>query len=96
MLARPPNNRTGVPPVAVTPATPGDTATPGGAQGAVPVEVLGTVEVPESRPASRGGILAFTGTDVESLVRTALVVVALGGALLLTTRRGRRVHRVAR
>ena len=46
-------------------------------------------------PASRGGILALTGTDVGSLVRTALVIVAVGVALLLSTRRGRRLIRVA-
>ena len=46
-------------------------------------------------PASRGGILAFTGTDVGSLIRTALVIVAVGVALLLSTRRGRRLVRVA-
>ncbi|CAB4777586.1 unannotated protein [freshwater metagenome] len=47
-------------------------------------------------PASRGGILAFTGTDVGSLIRTALVIVAVGVALLLSTRSGWRLLRVAR
>ena len=46
-------------------------------------------------PASRGGILALTGTDAGSLVRTALVIVAVGVALLLSARRGRRLVRVA-
>ena len=57
---------------------------------------LAVVAPPSSvAPASRGGILALTGTDVGSLVRTALVIVAVGVALLLSTRRGRRLVRVA-
>ena len=57
---------------------------------------LAVVAPPSSvAPASRGGILALTGTDVGSLVRTALVIVAVGVALLLSTRRGRRLIRVA-
>lgn len=93
-----PNERAVVAPVSVAPATPpGNSAeASGGVESSVPVEVLGAVEVATPRPASRGGLLAFTGTDVASLVRTALVIAAVGGILLLATRRKRHLHRMAR
>lgn len=61
----------------------------------VPTQVLGATETPAASPAvatpapssGRGGVLAFTGSDTASVVRLALVVLAVGGLLLAGTRR---------
>lgn len=62
----------------------------------VPTQVLGaTEEAPAASAAvatpaparGRGGVLAFTGSDTASVVRLALVVLAVGGLLLAGTRR---------
>lgn len=63
--------------------------TPPAAQVEVPTQVLGAVEeaTVSNTAAKRSGVLAFTGSDTGSIVRLALIVLAVGSVLVLGTRR---------